>query len=95
MSDRERLTARVEGYVQGVGFRWWVRTRADQLGITGWVMNEPEERAVALVGEGRPNALDELERQLWRGPPGARVDRVEASRSPASGSFHRFEITRP
>jgi acylphosphatase len=47
------------------------------------------------VGEGLPNALDELERLLWRGPPGARVDRVEASRSPASGSFHRFEITRP
>lgn len=94
-ADRQRLSARVVGRVQGVGYRWWVRTRADHLGLTGWVMNEPSERAVSLVAEGRPSALDELERLLWRGPAGARVDQVEASRAPASGTFQRFEVTRP
>ena len=48
----ERLTARITGRVQGVGFRWWVRRHADALGLSGWVMNADDERAVDLVAEG-------------------------------------------
>ena len=91
----ERLTATVIGRVQGVGFRWWVRSAADRLGLTGWVMNGSDERCVDLVAEGSSTALDQLERLLQQGPPGAVVDRVEANRSPASGSYGRFQITRP
>lgn len=91
----ERLTATVIGRVQGVGFRWWVRTAADRLALTGWVMNSLDERSVELVAEGPSAALDQLERLLQQGPPGAVVDRVEANRSPASGSYGRFQITRP
>lgn len=93
MEGKQRLTARVVGRVQGVGFRWWVRARADELGLTGWVMNADDERGVELVAEGDPRGLDALERLLWRGPGSARVDAVEASRNPASGEFTRFEIT--
>ena len=92
---RERLSATVTGRVQGVGFRWWVRSFADRMGLTGWVMNGADERSVELVAEGAPAALDELERLLGEGPPGAAVDRVDATRSPASGSYGRFQITRP
>lgn len=91
----ERLSATVIGRVQGVGFRWWVRSFADRMGLTGWVMNGADERSVELVAEGLPAALDELERLLGQGPPGAVVDRVEATRSPASGGYGRFQITRP
>ena len=91
----ERLTATVVGRVQGVGFRWWVRSAADRMGLTGWVMNGVEERTVELVAEGPPAMLDELERLLQHGPPGAVVERVEATRSPASGTYERFQITRP
>ena len=91
----ERLSAKVIGRVQGVGFRWWVRSAADRLGLTGWVMNAPDERSVELVAEGPAAALDQLEQLLRRGPPGAIVDQVEVSRSPASGSYGRFQITRP
>jgi acylphosphatase len=91
----ERLSATVVGRVQGVGFRWWVRSAADRLGLTGWVMNGADERSVELVAEGPVATLDQLEQMLQRGPPGAMVDRVDASRSPASGSYHRFQITRP
>ena len=52
----ERLTARITGRVQGVGFRWWVRRHADALGLSGWVMNDNDERAVELVAEGPPDA---------------------------------------
>ena len=89
-----RLTATVMGGVQGVGFRWWVRVQATELSLTGWVMNDADERRVSLVAEGRATDLDELERRLWRGPIGARVEHLAAERGPASGEFRRFEITR-
>lgn len=92
--NRQRLEARIAGRVQGVGFRWWVRELAQQLGLTGWVMNANDERAVELVAEGPTTALDELERRLLEGPSGARVERVEARRAPASGEFDRFGIVR-
>jgi acylphosphatase len=93
MSD-ERLTARITGRVQGVGFRWWAVSQATELGLTGWVMNANDERAVDLVAEGSGNALDELERRLWSGPDGARVESVAARRGPASGEYSRFGIVR-
>ena len=92
--DRQRLSAVVTGRVQAVGFRWWVRTIAARLSLTGWVANRDDERSVELVAEGTPAALTELERLLRKGPPGAVVDAVEVTRGPASGSYARFEITR-
>lgn len=90
-----RLSARVLGRVQGVGFRWWVVQEAEALGLTGWVMNHDHERSVELVAEGSSAALDQLEQRLHDGPLGARVERVEVTRGPASGEFRRFGITRP
>jgi acylphosphatase len=94
MAAEQRMTAHVVGSVQGVGFRWWIRLRAERLGLNGWVMNENDERSVAVVAEGPPAQLDELERLLWQGPGAARVDRVDTAREPASGEFERFEIGR-
>ena len=95
MTAHERLTARVSGRVQGVGFRYWTLRQAGSLGLVGWVMNRDEENAVEVVAEGEPAGLDALERLLRRGPPGSRVDHLIASRGPASGEFTRFQITRP
>jgi acylphosphatase len=95
MGDEQRLIARIAGRVQGVGYRWWVRSRAEELGLTGWVMNSDDERGVELVAEGEPARLDALERMLWQGPRSARVEVVDASREPASGEFHRFDVSRP
>lgn len=96
MTDGQlRMAARITGRVQGVGFRWWARTRAEALGLTGWVMNDDEERSVSLVAEGPADRLDLFEQQLRAGPPSARVDEVDVRREPASGGFARFEITRP
>jgi acylphosphatase len=92
--SEERLTARILGRVQGVGYRWWVVSQASGLGLTGWVMNADEERAVDLVAEGVPAALDELERRLWSGPDAARVEEVRGRRGAASGEFERFGIVR-
>ena len=90
----ERMTARIAGRVQGVGFRWWARRQALALGVTGWVMNGDDERSVSLVAEGEPSALDELQRRLHVGPQGAHVDSVRAARAPASGEFDGFDIVK-
>lgn len=88
---RERLEARVAGAVQGVGFRWFVVSRASDLGLTGWAANE-RDGSVRVVAEGTPSALDELDGLLRAGPVGAHVDNVDALRMPPTGEFSNFGI---
>lgn len=88
----ERLTARVVGRVQGVGFRWWTVRLAQRLELVGRVSNGDDERSVEVVAEGPAPALDEFEQALRRGPSSARVETVEARRSPASGEFSDYGI---
>lgn len=87
----QRLEATIHGHVQGVGFRWFVRRRAERLGLVGWVANEPGG-AVRVVVEGSPAAVQELVNDLRVGPPGAVVDRVESSFPLATSEFSTFEI---
>jgi acylphosphatase len=54
-----RLTAWVEGRVQGVGFRWWVRSRALELGLVGFAENLADGR-VKVVAEGASSRCREL-----------------------------------
>jgi len=51
LSQQARLTAWVRGRVQGVGFRWWVRSQALELGLSGIVENLLDGR-VRIVAEG-------------------------------------------
>lgn len=77
MSADVRLTAWVHGYVQGVGFRWWTRSRALELGLTGYAANQSDGR-VLVVAQGPRTACERLV-ELLRGPgtPGS-VDTVVA-----------------
>lgn len=86
-----RLETRVEGRVQGVGFRQFVRHHARRLGLTGWVRNEPDG-AVYLVAEGPREALETLLHLLAQGPPAARVERVVPHWLPAEGNLEEFSI---
>lgn len=55
----KRLIAKVYGDVQGVGFRYEVKRRADDLGLTGFVRNEPDG-TVDLEAEGEERELEKL-----------------------------------
>jgi acylphosphatase len=66
----------VSGRVQGVGFRWWVRHRAMDLALGGWVRNLPDGRVEIMAG-GEEDALIVLEDGLQHGPRFARVEIVE------------------
>ena len=87
----QRLEAIVHGYVQGVGFRYFVVRRANELGLGGWTANEPDG-TVRVVAQGDPRALDELTRHLHAGPPGARVERVDVNRLPPVGDMRGFSV---
>jgi acylphosphatase len=54
-----RLTAWVTGRVQGVGFRWWVRANALELGLVGFAENLADGR-VKVVAEGAEERCREL-----------------------------------
>jgi acylphosphatase len=58
-AEQARLTAWVEGRVQGVGFRWWARARALELGLAGWAENLEDGR-VRVIAEGAAAACGEL-----------------------------------
>ena len=81
----------MRGIVQGVGFRWFVVRRASGLGLTGWTSNEADG-SVRVVAEGTTDALDRLLALLTDGPPGAYVQKVDATRAPATGEFTSFGI---
>src|SRR3712207_126454 len=57
--EAARLTAWVRGRVQGVGFRWWVRSRGLQLGVVGTATNLRDGR-VEVVAEGPRASLQQL-----------------------------------
>ncbi|MBC2931729.1 acylphosphatase [Nocardioides sp. zg-1228] len=85
------VQARVSGTVQGVGFRWYARERAQQLGVAGWVRNELDG-SVLLHAEGEDDAVDALVEWCRHGPPSARVRDV-VTREAAASSATTFEVT--
>jgi acylphosphatase len=86
-----RLEATVTGRVQAVGFRVFVASRAEALGLTGWVKNG-SDGSVQCAAEGRRADLETLLAALEVGPAGARVDSVRRTWSATTGSFDRFAI---
>ncbi len=62
----------VEGYVQGVGYRYFVRRAAMRLGVSGWVRNRADGSVEALVA-GPAADVERLLAEMRRGPLGAEV----------------------
>jgi acylphosphatase len=75
----------VRGRVQGVGFRWFVDFEARQLGLAGWVRNQPDG-TVEVLAMGTEEQLVVLQQKLQKGPRAARVDAVlESEAEPVAG----------
>ena len=79
-----RLTAWIEGRVQGVGFRWWVRSRALELGLAGQAENLIDGR-VKVIAEGPARRCEQLLELLQGGRTPGRVRRVTSRWAHASG----------
>ena len=68
---------RIAGRVQGVGYRYALRTEALANGVSGWVRNR-RDGTVEAVLQGAPAAVDAVIAWARRGPPAARVDGIDA-----------------
>lgn len=84
-----RLTVWVRGHVQGVGFRWWTRCRALELGLVGSARNLPDGR-VAVVAEGPAPACSDLLGLLRGSATPGRVDEVVEQWGAARGGLEGF-----
>ena len=81
---------RIEGRVQGVGYRVFVEMRAAALGLSGWVRNRRDGSVEAVV-QGPPATVDDMLDACRKGPPGSRVDRIEII-GEGVGAFDGFEV---
>ena len=90
-TDLASVHAIVYGYVQGVFFRAFVSRRADELSLTGYVRNLPNE-AVEVRAEGERKQLEKLISHLKAGPPAAKVERVVTNWSEYTGKYSDFTI---
>jgi acylphosphatase len=86
-----RLTARITGVVQGVGFRYWTARKADELMLKGTVRND-HDGSVLLVAEGEPSEVSQLTSWLHSTRAPGRVDNVDFEISEATGEFDDFRI---
>ena len=80
----KRVRVRSHGRVQGVFFRAETRSRAESLGLAGWVRNAPDGSVEALF-EGDPVRVDSMVEWCRRGPAGAHVDDLEVTPEEPTG----------
>jgi len=88
---RVRVHVFVSGRVQGVFFRTETQDEAIRQNVTGWVRNLHDGR-VEAVFEGEKENVDRLIEFCRRGPPGARVTRVDVAWEHYTGEFRSFQI---
>ncbi len=90
--DITSLIVRVEGFVQGVGFRDFLMMSAQINKLDGWVRNRADGAVEALVS-GSTKAVENFVSAATQGPRGARVTAVDLHNSepPAEKGFQRKE----
>jgi len=88
--DVRTVHVRIEGRVQGVGYRAWTVRMADQLGLVGWVRNR-SDGAVEAVLQGAPDLVAEMLDRCAVGPPAAHVALVQVV-GEGVGVFNEFTV---
>ncbi len=79
------VDVRITGLVQGVSFRYYTRTEAQRLGVSGWVRNDPDG-AVSGHFEGAAEAVDALVDWCRHGPAHAQVEDLTLTAADSTGA---------
>jgi acylphosphatase len=85
---------KIEGRVQGVGFRYFTRKTAQKYSINGWVMNMSDGTVEAVLA-GKKKSVADMMDELRRGPATARVKGMKEA--PIDGDvddFNSFTVKR-
>jgi acylphosphatase len=90
---KKRVHVWIEGRVQGVFFRAYMRDAAKKEGVKGWVRNTPDGRVEAIM-EGEADAVDRMIQWCHRGSPLSRVDDVIVEEELFKDEFSDFVIVR-
>ena len=91
MREIRRFHIKLNGRVQGVGFRAFVQKNARVLGLTGWVRNVGYNQ-IETVAEGNTEILLRFVEILRAGPPSSHVETIEFDEEPVSNEFDRFTM---
>jgi acylphosphatase len=91
--SRQRMTVFYSGRVQGVGFRYTVKSITPGFEITGTVRNLGDGR-VEMTAEGERGELDAFRKAVRESGLGRLIQREEETFGPATGEFRGFEIVR-
>jgi acylphosphatase len=90
---RERVTNFYSGHVQGVGFRYTVKTVATGFEVTGTVRNLDDGR-VELIAEGKKSELEEFLVAIRESEVGRFIKNEQTNWSDAKNEFRGFEIAK-
>ncbi len=81
----------ISGKVQGIGFRYFVKSKAKRFGLLGWVTNTQDGKVEAkFVGE--KEKIEEIIKLCRKGPFLAQVDFVDVKWRRKDEEFEIFEI---
>ena len=81
----------IYGQVQGVGFRSWIKEKADKLKVSGWVRNA-SDGSVELFLQGDESSVNQLLALTWEGPNQAEVEDVLTQESGVDNLIRVFDI---
>jgi ADP-ribose pyrophosphatase len=87
------VRVRIEGRVQGVGYRDWTVRTASRMAIVGWVRNRGDGSVEAQL-QGESGAVDAFIDACLEGPRGCRVERIEVVRAPGDETLAGFAMRR-
>lgn len=83
----------ISGRVQGVFFRQFAVDAATNLGVTGWIKNDPEGTVSVLI-QGDEHCLNQLMALLSKGPDFAHVTNITKEHIRQNGTITDFRISR-
>lgn len=81
----------ISGTVQGVGFRYFVRSNAEKLGLTGWVRNT-EDGGVESVLQGEKDMIEVMIGHCRKGPMLSEVEHIGFEWEESDEVFSSFTI---
>ena len=81
----------IEGNVQGVFFRRSAKSKAGELGVVGLIRNR-KDGSVEAIAQGPKTKVDAFIKWCKKGPPFAKVEKVEVEWKKNLEDFEEFEV---